>query len=87
MHKGITKLRKGYYVIIYLRHASKLDNEAKTLRNHTCQLDLINEKYIILMDYIYCYRYIHLYILKFYCGWITCARGGGDGSSDIGLGR
>lgn len=39
MHKGITKLRKGYYVIIYLRHASKLDNEAKTLRNHTCQLD------------------------------------------------
>lgn len=50
MHKGITKLRKGYYVIIYLRHASKLDiNEAKTLRNHTCQLDLINEKYIILI--------------------------------------
>lgn len=60
MHKGITKLRKGYYVIIYLRHASKLDNEAKTLRkltlyitrsNHTCQLDLINEKYIILIPY------------------------------------
>lgn len=82
MHKGITKLRKGYYVIIYLRHASKLDNEAKTLRNHTCQLDLINEKYIILMDYIL--LQVHTFI---YCGWITCARGGGDGSSDIGLGR
>lgn len=86
MHKGITKLRKGYYVIIYLRHASKLDNEAKTLRNHTCQLDLINEKYIILMDYILLQVHTFIYI-KFYCGWITCARGGGDGSSDIGLGR
>lgn len=62
MHKGITKLRKGYYVIIYLRHASKLDNEAKTLRNHTCQLDLINEKYIILMDYILLQVHTFIYI-------------------------
>lgn len=71
MHKGITELRKGYYVIIYLRHASKLDNEAKTLRkltlnitrsNHTCQLDLINEKYIILMDYILLQVHTFIYI-------------------------
>lgn len=71
MHKGITKLRKGYYVIIYLRHASKLDNEAKTLRkltlyitrsNHTCQLDLINKKYIILMDYILLQVHTFIYI-------------------------
>lgn len=54
MHKGITKLRKGYYVIIYLRHASKLDNEAKTLRKLTLNItdQIIHVSWILLMKSI-----------------------------------
>lgn len=36
MYKGIMKLRKGYYVIIYFRYVSKLDNEVKIFRNYIC---------------------------------------------------
>lgn len=51
-----------------------------TRSKHTCQLDLNNENYKILMDYSHVYTIsgtctymYYMLTLKFYCGWVTCA--------------
>lgn len=69
MHKGITKLRTGHCVIIYFRHASKTMKQKHsrnmtlniTRSKHTCQLDLNNENYKILMDYMYILFQVHVH--------------------------